>query len=76
MLLLPHIMLLSHNTEQNARWFLFMIAMAISAVSAVSAIRLVIKMEYLSRIMGAILFLGILFLVLEELFNYPFDRRG
>ena len=53
-----------------------MIAMAISAVSAVSAIRLVIKMEYLSRIMGAILFLGILFLVLEELFNYPFDRRG
>jgi hypothetical protein len=53
-----------------------MTAMVTSVVSAVSAIRLVIKMEYLSRIMGAILFFGILFLVLEELLNYPFDRRG
>jgi hypothetical protein len=76
MLLHLHIMLLSHNTEQNASQFLYMTAMVTSVVNAVNVIRLVIKMEYLSRIMGAILFFGILFLVLEELLNYPFDRRG
>jgi len=67
---------LPRNTEQNARSSPYMIAMVTSVVNAVNVIRLVIKMEYLSRIMGAILFFGILFLVLEEMFNYPFDKRG